>query len=187
MKRVFLQPLLWLSIALLPACASLSKEECLRNDWDAIGFRDGSQGYTFDRIHSHEEACRDYNIVPSVARYQNGRERGLFVYCTEEVGFREGEQGKSYQNVCTPQQEVAFMHGYMNGLDSAKSALELDLERKTDEVLDKSTSIARMDTRKDKKEREDALKELDRLENELDQLKTEHTKLIQLLERAQRL
>lgn len=187
MKRVFLQPLLWLSIILLPACASLSKEECLRNDWDAIGFRDGSQGYPFARIHSHEEACSDYHIMPNISRYQNGRERGLFVYCTEEVGFREGEQGNTYQNVCSEQQEIAFMRGYFNGLDSAKNALEWDLQRKTDEVLDKSTYIARMSDRKNKKEREDALKELDRLEGELNQLKTEHTKLIQLLERAQRL
>lgn len=37
------------SIYLLAGCATLSKQECLIGDWQAIGYNDGVAGYHSDR------------------------------------------------------------------------------------------------------------------------------------------
>jgi hypothetical protein len=181
MMRLSIFSTFLVSGALLTGCASLSKEECLRNDWAAIGFRDGTEGYAMKRIHEHEEACRAYHIVPDLAAYQAGRDRGLIHYCTEANGFHEGEQGVAYQRVCPTAREDRFIHGYRRGLDSARRNVELDMQMKTVELLRKTSEVARID---DKEKRERELKSLDQLESELQSLQSTHKNLIQLLQRV---
>ena len=50
-------PVLLAGILVLGGCAMLSKEECLRGDWRALGVTDGLNGETAARIDEHRKAC----------------------------------------------------------------------------------------------------------------------------------
>jgi hypothetical protein len=183
--RYFYLSMTLIIFLLLQGCATLSREQCLLNDWDSIGFRDGSQGYPFDRIHAHTEACESYQIEPHIPSYIGGRERGLQqIYCTEEMGFQEGDKGEAYQNVCSDEGESAFMRGYLAGLDSVRNRLEADLRDKSAEVYRKTSEVARIDNEKERKRQ---LEVLDRMQDELEHLETRRKDVIQLLDRAYRL
>jgi hypothetical protein len=43
----------------------MSADECAVSDWRAIGFEDGSQGYTSDRLGDHRKACAKHGMAPN--------------------------------------------------------------------------------------------------------------------------
>jgi hypothetical protein len=49
-------------------------------------------------------------------RWLEGRERGLERFCTARNGYRIGEVGGSYQDVCFAGAEMEFRRGYDLGL-----------------------------------------------------------------------
>lgn len=100
----------------LSACASLSEKQCRAGDWEHIGYRDGAQGYAFERLESHREACSEYAITPDEKAYQRGRMHGLDSFCTPAGGYRAGANGYNYAGVCPRQSEPAFLRGYDLGL-----------------------------------------------------------------------
>ena len=69
MRQFVLRPSLSLallgSIVLLSSCATLSKQECLVGDWQAIGYNDGVAGYQSDRLASHAKACAKASVAPN--------------------------------------------------------------------------------------------------------------------------
>jgi hypothetical protein len=101
--------------AALNGCATLSEEQCLAGDWYGIGVADGQNGYTFNRLSDHNEACASHGVIPDAAVYEQGRQQGLRAYCTPQVGFREGRQGDSYAGVCPASVEPDFLAGYSDG------------------------------------------------------------------------
>jgi hypothetical protein len=58
MNRIFINAGLLLAIAVLSGCASMSSEECVNSDWAAIGYEDGSRGYTTDKFGQAWCHCR---------------------------------------------------------------------------------------------------------------------------------
>ncbi len=84
----------------LSGCASMSGDECMTSDWSAIGYEDGSRGYTTDRMSKHRKACAKHGVTPDFTAYQSGRDQGLVEYCQPSRGFNVGSNGGSYQGVC---------------------------------------------------------------------------------------
>lgn len=107
----------WLSLALvgLNGCASMSGDECMTSDWSAIGYEDGSRGYTDDRLAKHRKACAKHGITPDFAAYQSGRDRGLVQYCQPGRGFNVGANGGQYYGVCRVDLEADFLDAYNAG------------------------------------------------------------------------
>jgi len=103
------------TLCALSGCASLSQNECLTADWESIGYRDGSRGYDAGRIGAHSEACAEHGIRADRQLYEEGRLRGLELYCTGENGVRLGRQGYSYSGVCPLSLEGTFMRGFQFG------------------------------------------------------------------------
>ena len=96
-------------------CASLSENECQTADWESIGYIDGSRGYDAGRIASHAEACSEHGIKADSQLYEEGRLRGLELFCTGPNGVRVGRQGYSYSGVCPLSLQADFMRGYEIG------------------------------------------------------------------------
>lgn len=96
-------------------CATLSKDECLRADWQRIGWEDGIKGYPFERIENHRKACGEFGITPNPGPYRSGRNEGLTHYCTPSSGFEQGKSGASYHYVCPRELEADFMRGFRVG------------------------------------------------------------------------
>ncbi len=104
-------------IGLLTAsgCATLSREECQTADWYAIGYEDGLDGKAANRVGDHREACADHGITPDLARYNDGRKKGLVEYCRPRKGFLRGANGKSYPGVCPAALERDYVAAYEDG------------------------------------------------------------------------
>lgn len=133
--RILILPLL----VIAAGCATLSEEECLQSDWRAIGYEDGAQGYPAERIGEHREACAKHGVTPDLEAYRAGREEGLQAFCRPEGGFRAGAEGRTYEGVCPPELEVAFMPAYeqgreLNRLERRVERVEGDIDGKRREL-----------------------------------------------------
>ena len=142
--------LLVMSASVLVACGTLSKEECLTADWDAIGERDGAAGYApQSRLAGHAKACAKAGVSPDQVLWRAGFERGLTRYCTPQSGLHAGESGGSYNNVCPVATEAEFLAAFNVGKAAHRARSDLDrakraVESKQREVTDKLKSFAGM-------------------------------------------
>jgi len=103
------------STMLLAGCASMSKNECLYADWQAIGFEDGSVGMPASAVTSRRQSCAKAGVTPDMASYLAGRDQGLTEYCTPGNAFRVGENGAGYAGVCARHNEASFLDQYRAG------------------------------------------------------------------------
>ena len=99
----------------LSGCASMSADECALSDWRAIGYEDGSRGYTADQFGSRRKACAKHGISADFDAYQDGRRAGLVDYCQPGRGFQVGAAGGSYYGVCEASLEGAFLESFRVG------------------------------------------------------------------------
>jgi len=121
--------------ALLVACASLGKQDCLSGDWNLIGNTDGTKGKLADeRLRAHTKACNKHGVQLDQSAYRVGHSTGLKNYCTTENGYSAGSdfvdrsfKRDGYNNVCPADLKIAFLEGYLgglkNGLESTYNAL----------------------------------------------------------------
>lgn len=100
---------------LASGCATLDKNECLVANWETIGYEDGARGRPASWIGKHRSACAKHGVTPDLVLYTRGREQGLVQYCRANVGYREGINGRTYQNVCPANSERKFLVGYHYG------------------------------------------------------------------------
>lgn len=107
----------WLALVIvgMSGCATMSEDECMTSDWSAIGYEDGSRGYTTDRLGKHRKACAKHGVTPDFAAYQSGRDQGLIEYCQPGRGFTVGSHGGSYHGVCSVNLEADFLDAYNAG------------------------------------------------------------------------
>ncbi|MBT8099167.1 MAG: DUF2799 domain-containing protein [Gammaproteobacteria bacterium] len=130
------------AVAMLSGCATMSSEECALSDWRAIGFEDGSRGYSSQQFGEHRKACAKHGISADFSAYSQGREQGLREFCQPGRGFNLGERGGSYGGVCSADLEPEFLDAYRAGhqlytlrsnVNAANSAI-YNKERELDSV-----------------------------------------------------
>ena len=172
----------------LGGCASMSEEECVMSDWHTIGFEDGSQGYTGERLGDHRRACAEHGIAPDFQAYQAGRDEGLGLYCQPSRGFNLGASGGQYRGVCSANLEAEFLDGYRAGAElynlranvsaanSQISAREYELQRNRELIRDKEAAL--LDRETTTQERILLLADLKDLAERTGQLETEIDVLI---------
>lgn len=108
---------IWVALALvgLSGCASMNADECAATDWSAIGYEDGSRGYTTNRFGSHRKACAKHGITPDFQAYLGGRDQGLQNFCRPGRAFNFGANGGRYNGVCADDMEPGFLEAYRAG------------------------------------------------------------------------
>lgn len=99
----------------ISGCATMSGDECATSDWSAVGYEDGSRGYTTERFGDHRKACAKHGITADFQAYQNGRQQGLVEYCQPSRGFNLGASGGNYNGVCSANREFEFLDAYRVG------------------------------------------------------------------------
>lgn len=134
-------------VALLAGCTTMTKDQCLAGAWGEKGYQDGVSGYQPSRLGDHAQACAKFGVEANPSAYLAAREDGLRTYCTWENGFRQGRQGNSYGDVCSPAEEASFLPAYEDGrrihaVEQAVSSAESAL----------NSAISRIDDREDKLE-----------------------------------
>lgn len=130
--------------AALSACATMSESECASADWRTIGFVDGADGQTLEKLADRREACADHGVTADAQAYRLGREDGLSSYCRASSGFDAGARGDTYRGVCPRELEEAFLIGYEDGRSLYEARQEVsrienrisELERERDRLWD---------------------------------------------------
>ncbi len=107
--------LLSLLVIGLGGCATMSGDECATSDWTAVGYEDGSRGYTSERFGKHRKACAKHGITADFQAYQQGRSQGLVEFCQPGRGFNLGVNGGQYNGVCSVDLEADFLDAYRVG------------------------------------------------------------------------
>lgn len=142
----------------ISGCASMSSDECLMADWNAIGYEDGARGYTTERFSNHRKACADHGVAPNFADYQAGREQGLVEYCQPGRGFDVGASGGRYYGVCSVNLEPDFLDAYnvgrqlytlranVNSANSQISSKEAEMQRVDEEIREKEAALIARET-----------------------------------------
>jgi hypothetical protein len=103
------------AMAVLTGCNSMSEKECLSTDWRTVGYEDGVNGFSGDRIGRYRNACSEHGVTPNLAEYQSGREQGLVEFCKPVNGFRVGARGGGYSGVCPSDLDPQFVDAYQSG------------------------------------------------------------------------
>ena len=101
--------------AVLAGCNSMSAQECLSTDWRTVGYEDGVNGYSGDRIGRYRNACSEHGVTPDLGNYQSGRDAGLREFCRPANGFRVGARGAGYSGVCPAELDESFVDAYQSG------------------------------------------------------------------------
>ena len=118
------------SIYLLSACATLTKQECMVGDWQAIGYNDGVAGYYSDRLASHAKACAKTSVTPNYQLWERGRQLGLKQYCTVTSVYNVGRRGRKLNNVCPIALASSLQVANQKGLDHYTLDSQLDKDRR---------------------------------------------------------
>jgi len=147
-----------ISLLGLSGCASMSADECITSDWNAIGFEDGSKGYTADQIGRRRQACAKHGVTPDFEAYQKGRKQGLRQYCKPGRGFSLGKSGARYNGVCPARLEADFINAYnqghhlyslrsrVNGASAQISAKEHELDNVNDRIRSTEAQLIATET-----------------------------------------
>ncbi|MDP8033365.1 DUF2799 domain-containing protein [Pasteurella atlantica] len=165
MKIEFKKALFWLGVMItLTACTSpsLTKEQCLTGNWEAIGYNDGVAGYYPDRINVHQEACAKTGIIPNFTLWEKGRENGLKHYCTIENATRLGNFGYAFNRVCPNAQTENLQNVYNKAYQKYTIRRQLAQDKRTlsqhKEKLAKLLKGEMLDFKTEKEAREYMLK-----------------------------
>ncbi len=142
----------------ISGCAGMSSEECAVTDWSAIGYEDGSRGYTMDRFSTHRKACAKHGYAPDFQAYKAGRDEGLVDFCQPSRGYMLGESGGRYYGVCDVAMEEEFLDAYrvghqlytlrsnVNNANSMIYAKERELERIESSIRNKQALLIAEET-----------------------------------------
>lgn len=142
----------------LSGCATMSGDECATSDWAAIGYEDGSRGYTTDHFANRRKACAKHGISADFGAYQTGRDEGLVEFCQPSRGYNLGVSGGRYNGVCDTALEEEFLDAYrvgnqlyslranVNNANSRIYAKERELERVQNDIRDKEASLISEET-----------------------------------------
>ena len=139
--------LLSLLVIGLAGCATMSGDECATSDWTAVGYEDGSRGYTSERFGKHRKACAKHGITADFQAYQQGRSQGLVEFCQPGRGFNLGANGGQYNGVCSVELEADFLDAYRVGqqlytLRSNVSSANSQINNKKNEIEDIEDKIS---------------------------------------------
>lgn len=118
----------------LVGCSTISKKDCVRGDWQTIGYKDGKRGYETDRLESHAKTCAKVDVLPNAAEYRAGYAEGIQVYCTPENGSRVGRNDDDYRGVCPGNLEYGFLENYVTALKIKRDDLIIQRDTVKDEL-----------------------------------------------------
>ena len=110
----------------LTGCASISEDECISGNWSDIGYKEGVNGKSRGKLADYAKTCIKYGVEPNRDVYLTAFENGLVKYCTFEQGLKLGENGSSYNQVCSGH----LANGFSQGYDEGRVVYEINREHK---------------------------------------------------------
>jgi len=122
------------SVTLLSSCATLSVEECVVGNWQAIGYNDGVAGYSANRLAAHSKACAKADVAVDFESWERGRQLGLEKYCTVSNAYNIGLRGLELNSVCPAKISRTLQKANQQGREYYRLKKQLSDDK---ELLDK--------------------------------------------------
>jgi len=104
-----------MSAGALAGCASISESDCLAQNWEEMGYKDGVSGRSGRRLGKITKSCGKYNIAPDREAYFAGYDTGVPLYCSYENGYARGNDGNIPKAQCVAISSVAYLDGHADG------------------------------------------------------------------------
>lgn len=107
--------LILIVIFLLNSCSSLSREQCLNQDWFRLGESDALRGKDEPETGNYRRECSQHGLQIKSMEYLKGFEAGLKKHCTYDTGLRRGEFGLEAHSLCeeaNPEYKEAYKEGF---------------------------------------------------------------------------
>ncbi|MDW3097345.1 MAG: DUF2799 domain-containing protein [Alphaproteobacteria bacterium] len=126
MRLLFLAPATAAALLVsLTACTTMTAEQCVAADWQAIGYEDAIKGRAAGNVTQHASACADHSVAPDMTAYATGHAEGARAFCTPDNGFKHGLTGGTNHNICPDDLSNAFSVTYEagRGLRTRKQAV----------------------------------------------------------------
>ena len=170
---------------LLHGCASMSENECLIADWQALGYTDGSRGAPVSRFDRYRRDCAEYGVTPDLEAWRTGRAEGLELFCRADRAYELGRSGTPLPSVCPEDRRIALEDAWAQGQAWRTVSNNIrTLEREKAEVERALEQEESLPDDADREEREAArvrrralLNELERLGHELNRARAELVRL----------
>ena len=164
----------------LSSCATLSETECTSGNWEQIGYQDGKAGRDSDYILNHESACIEYGININRMDYEDGRQRGLALYCNANNGYQRGSDGNAPNSTCSSGQYPRYYDSYYDGLSDRYESLEIELDEAYREHEILQEVLRRVDN---EEEKERISQELGDIDSEIESLDRQKARVDELIRR----
>ncbi len=103
-------PLLAAALLLAAGCTTLTRDDCLANNWYAVGLQDGLVGAPRTRFNHHARFCQRFGVQANLVAYDMGRERGLAEFCVGADDLRALAASPRYHVACTRHPEDPLIH-----------------------------------------------------------------------------
>ncbi len=165
-----------LALGLASCATKISEDTCLAGAWADYGYKDGMKGRSSERIAKYAEHCAKYGISPDRNAYFTAYDQGVVKYCTYERGYARGENGSSYNQVCSGALAADFAPGY----DAGRAFYKIKKEHQSlyDTYCDVDEALIEVRRRLDEDNMEDGerrrlVKKERRLENRLVDIRIE--------------
>ena len=133
-RTSFLSYFLFLALALLQGCSTMSADECRTASWRDVGLRDGLAGEPLTLLDRRTKACDEAGVTANAPLYLQGRNQGLPEYCRLDNAARLGLQGKTYHGVCAAGIDGEFRRRHAMGMEVYRARADLrnmDQRRRT--------------------------------------------------------
>jgi len=110
-----LVPVLALTAIVLSSCMTMSKKQCRTTEWQLQGVNDALRGRPHSRFDQHVKTCKRADIVPDRDAWLVGHKQGARRYCQPSNAYEVGQRGRTYYNICEPDQHTIFVALYKLG------------------------------------------------------------------------
>ena len=133
--------LLSVSIFFVSSCSStFSQSDCIKADWQALGYKDATEGKAFADYDNYAPMCQKVNVSPDQDQYELGYLLGIKDYCTKENGLKKGAKGGGYDKSCptTSEYYLAFLEGAKAFKEAQERHVLNNLTRPKPDVTDQT-------------------------------------------------
>ncbi len=107
-----------LCVLCLSACwtmGKLTRDYCQNMNAYEKGRLEALHGQTGKKFDQDIKKCAQYGVALNQEQYQQGREKGLKLFCSYDKGHEWGLKGNKYLNTCPKGLEPAFLKGWRHG------------------------------------------------------------------------
>jgi hypothetical protein len=94
-----------------------SSNSCANHNWYAQGFKDGRYGKPLSPLSQETQGCATQSLSAHADEYQQGWNKGIQAFCTEENAHQRGLAGQELIDYCPQTLKQPYVQAWHQGLE----------------------------------------------------------------------